>query len=75
MSEVIEKAAKANYIADNMIDKISELRNKYDAAQATDDSSLIYDIERSSRYELRDMNQNLNEKVTEFLEVLEYDNA
>ena len=62
-------------MADNMIDKISELRDKYDAAQATNDSSLIYDIERSSKYELRDMNQNLNEKVTEFLEVLEYDNV
>lgn len=75
MIEVIEKAANINFMADNMIDKISELRDKYDAAQATDDSSLIYDIERSSRYELRDMNQNLNEKVTEFLEVLEYDNV
>ena len=31
--------------------------------------------QRSSKYELRDMNQNLNEKVTEFLEVLEYDNV
>lgn len=75
MIEVIEKAANINFMADNMIDKISELRDKYDAAQATDDSFLIYDIERSSRYELRDMNQNLNEKVTEFLEVLEYDNV
>lgn len=75
MIEVIEKAANINFMADNMIDKISELRDKYDAAQATNDSSLIYDIERSSKYELRDMNQNLNEKVTEFLEVLEYDNV
>ena len=42
MSEVIEKAANINFMTDNMIDKISELRDKYDAAQATNDSSLIY---------------------------------
>lgn len=75
MSEVIKKAANINFMADNMIDKISELRDKYDAAQATNDSSLIYDMERTSKPELGDMYQNLNEKVTEFLEVLEYDNV
>lgn len=74
MSEVIEKAANINFMIDNMINKISELRDQYDAAQATDATSLIYDIERSSKKELRNMNRDLNEKVTEFLEVLEYDN-
>ena len=74
MSEVIEKAANINFMIDNMINKISDLREQYDAAQATDATSLIYDIERSSKKELRNMNQDLNEKVTEFLEVLEYDN-
>ena len=34
MIEVIEKAANINFMVDNMIDKISELRDKYDAAQA-----------------------------------------
>ena len=34
MIEVIEKAAKANYIADKMIIEITEIRDKYDAAQA-----------------------------------------
>lgn len=67
MSEVIKKAANINFIADNMINKISELRDQYDAAQATRASSLIYDIERSSRSELRTINQELNQKVTEFL--------
>jgi hypothetical protein len=75
MSEVIEKAANINFMIDNMINKISDLREQYDAAQATGASSLIRDIERSSKSELRNMNQDLNEKVTEFLEVLEYDNV
>ena len=70
MSEVIGKAANINFIADNMINKITELREQYDAAQATNDSSLIYAMERTSRPELGDMYQNLNKKVTEFLEVL-----
>ena len=70
MSEVIEKAANINFIADNMINKITELREQYDAAQATGASSLIYDIERTSRSELGNMNQELNQKVTEFLGVL-----
>lgn len=70
MSEVIEKAANINYIADNMINKITELREQYDAAQATGASSLIYDIERTSRSELGNMNRELNQKVTEFLGVL-----
>jgi len=70
MSEVIGKAANINFMIDNMINKINDLRDQFDAAQATGASSLIYDIERSSRYELRNMNQDLNEKVTEFLEVL-----
>lgn len=70
MSEVIKKAANINFIADNMINKITELREQYDAAQATGASSLIYDIERTSRSELGNMNQELNQKVTEFLGVL-----
>lgn len=70
MSEVIGKAANINFMIDNMINKINDLRDQFDAAQATGDSSLIYDIERNSRYGLRNMNQDLNEKVTEFLEVL-----
>ena len=70
MSEVIKKAANINFIADNMINKISELREQYDAAQATGASSLIYDIERTSRSELGNMNRDLNQKVTEFLGVL-----
>ena len=45
MIEVIEKAAKANYIADQMIIEITEIRDKYDAAQASSDSSMIYEIE------------------------------
>ena len=69
MSEVHRKAANINLIADNMINKISELRDQYDAAQGTG-ASLIYDIERTSRYELRNINQDLNQKVTEFLGVL-----
>lgn len=70
MSEVIGKAANINFIADSMINKITELREQYDAAQATGASSLIYDIERTSRSELGNMNQELNQKVTEFLGVL-----
>jgi hypothetical protein len=70
MSEVIKKAANINFIADNMISKIGELRDQYDAAQATGASSLIYDIERTSRSELGNMNRDLNQKVTEFLGVL-----
>lgn len=70
MSEVINKAANINFIADNMINKINDLREQYDAAQATGASSLIYDIERTSRSELRNINQDLNQKVTEFLGVL-----
>ena len=72
MSEVIEKAANINFIADNMINKISELRKQYDAAQATNDSSLIYDMERTSKPELGDMYQNLNEKVTEYFADFDY---
>jgi hypothetical protein len=70
MSEVIKKAANINFIADNMISKINDLREQYDAAQATGASSLIYDIERTSRPELGNMNRDLNQKVTEFLGVL-----
>lgn len=70
MSEVINKAANINFIADNMINKISELREQYDAAQATGAPSIIRDIEKTSRSELRNMNQDLNQKVTEFLGVL-----
>lgn len=70
MSEVIEKAANINFIADNMINKISELRKQYDAAQATNAASLIYDMENKSKPELGDMFQDLNKKVTEFLGVL-----
>ena len=48
MDEVINKAAKANYIADRMIIEITETRDKYDAAQAFPDSSIIYEIENNS---------------------------
>lgn len=71
MNEVIKKAANVNYIADNMISKISEIREQYDAAQAFPGaSSLIYDMERTNRPELRSMNSELSQKVTEFLGVL-----
>lgn len=53
MIEVIEKAAKANYIADKMIIEITEIRDKYDAAQASSDSSMIYEIENKTRQKLR----------------------
>ena len=54
MIEVIEKAAKANYIADQMIIEITEIRDKYDAAQASSDSS-IYEIENKTRQKLREL--------------------
>lgn len=55
MIEVIEKAAKANYIADQMIIEITEIRDKYDAAQASSDSSMIYEIENKTRQKLREL--------------------
>ena len=55
------------FVADNMINKISELREQYDAAQATGASSLIRDIERASRPELRNINQELNQKVNMYI--------
>lgn len=63
MDEVINKAAKANYIADRMIIEITETRNKYDAAQAFPDSSIIYEIENNSR-------QKLNELKNEFEQII-----
>lgn len=63
MDEVINKAAKANYIADRMIIEITETRDKYDAAQAFPDSSIIYEIENNSR-------QKLNELKNEFEQII-----
>lgn len=71
MSEVMLKAANVNYLVDDMISKIKEIRDQYDAAQASDNSSqMISDMKKVNVPELRKMNTDLNQKVTEFLGVL-----
>ena len=67
-SELIKQAANINFIADEMISMIKELRDQYDAAQATpESSSLIANMETVSRPELRELNTELTQKVNEFL--------
>ena len=67
MSEVIEKAANINFIADNMINKISELRKQYDAAQATNAASLIYDMENKSKPELRELKNEFEQSIKDLI--------
>lgn len=67
MIEVIEKAAKANYIADQMIIEITEIRDKYDAAQASSDSSLIYEIENKTRQKLRELKNEFEQSIKDLI--------
>lgn len=67
MIEVIEKAAKANYIADQMIIEITEIRDKYDAAQASSDSSLIYEIENKTRQKLRELKNEFEQTIKDLI--------
>jgi hypothetical protein len=67
-NEFIKQAANINYLADEMISKIKEIREQYDAAQASPgSSSLISGMKRVNRPELRKMNTDISMKVTEFL--------
>lgn len=67
MIEVIEKAAKANYIADKMIIEITEIRDKYDAAQASSDSSMIYEIENKTRQKLRKLKNEFEQTIKDLI--------
>lgn len=67
MSEVIEKAAKANYIADQMIIEITEIRDKYDAAQASSDSSMIYEIENKTQQKLRELKNEFEQSIKDLI--------
>lgn len=67
MIEVIEKAAKANYIADKMIIEITEIRDKYDAAQASSDSSMIYEIENKTRQKLRELKNEFEQSIKDLI--------
>lgn len=67
MIEVIEKAAKANYIADKMIIEITEIRDKYDAAQAYSDSSMIYEIENKTRQKLRELKNEFEQSIKDLI--------
>ena len=67
MIEVIEKAAKANYIADQMIIEITEIRDKYDAAQASSDSSMIYEIENKTRQRLRELKNEFEQSIKDLI--------
>ena len=67
MIEVIEKAAKANYIADQMIIEITEIRDKYDAAQASSDSSMIYEIENKTRQKLRELKNEFEKTIKDLI--------
>ena len=67
MIEVIEKAAKANYIADKMIIEITEIRDKYDAAQASSDSSMIYEIETKTRQKLRELKNEFEQSIKDLI--------
>ena len=67
MIEVIEKAAKANYIADRMIIEITEIRDKYDAAQASSDSSMIYEIENKTRQKLRELKNEFEQSIKDLI--------
>ena len=69
MSEVIEKAAKANYIADQMIIEITEIRDKYDdaQAQASSDSSIIYEIENKTRQKLRELKNEFEQSIKDLI--------
>ena len=67
MIEVIEKAAKANYIADRMIIEITETRDKYDAAQAFPDSSIIYEIENNSRQKLKELKSEFEQTIKDLI--------
>ena len=71
MNETLLKAGEINYLVDNMISKICEIRDQYDAAQASDNSSqMISDMKKVNVPELRGMNNGLKQKVNEFLGVL-----
>lgn len=67
MDEVINKAAKANYIADRMIIEITETRDKYDAAQAFPDSSIIYEIENNSRQKLKELKNEFEQTINDLI--------
>ena len=67
MIEVIEKAAKANYIADQMIIEITEIRDKYDAAQASSDSSMIYEIENKTRQKLKKKKNEFEQSIKDLI--------
>ena len=69
MIEVIAKAAKANYIADQMIIEITEIRDKYDAAQAqaSSDSSIIYEIENKTRQKLRELKNEFEQSIKDLI--------
>lgn len=67
MDEVINKAAKANYIADRMIIEITETRDKYDAAQAFPDSSIIYEIENNSRQKLKELKSEFEQTIKDLI--------
>lgn len=67
MDEVINKAAKANYIADRMIIEITETRDKYDAAQAFSDSSIIYEIENNSRQKLKELKSEFEQIINDLI--------
>ena len=67
MDEVINKAAKANYIAHRMIIEITETRDKYDAAQAFPDSSIIYEIENNSRQKLKELKSEFEQTIKDLI--------
>lgn len=67
MNEVVNKAAKANYIADRMIMEIIETREKYDAAQTYSESSVIYDIENKTRQKLRELKYEFEQSIKDLV--------
>ena len=63
------------YLIDDISTKIKDLREQYDAAQASSNAkTLIKDKEKTNKPELRKMYDDLNKKVTKFLEEFENDN-
>lgn len=67
MNEVVNKAAKANYIADRMIMEIIETREKYDAAQTYSESSTIYEIENKTRQKLRELKNEFDQSIKDLI--------
>ena len=50
-----------------MIIEITETRDKYDAAQAFPDSSIIYEIENNSRQKLKELKSEFEQTINDLI--------